>query len=152
MTKEFFNMYMNSDFVSFQDFISASKNLDVYIFGAGKLGKKLVDILKKRKISVQAVIVSDSSREKCSGILGIPVVSYDSVKSKDRACVFLAILNGMDVLDDLYNSGFRYIYNMADYLVDISVWLYNKVTPVSLDKHYLLKDNVFYEPFVGTPV
>lgn len=90
---------------------------NIIVYGAGKIGKWLVERLKERNISINGFAVTDEPHEKkCLGYSVAKINSYGSVA--DNECVIIAVSEGMqfEIYSNLKNLGVKNIYRIDSML------------------------------------
>ena len=113
-----YNSFMNTETNLLKDNLCFFQKKNIWIFGAGKLGNKLLKMLENYGISVNGFIVTDLKKQSIFEIDGVPVFSYISVPDKENA--FVLVSSSRDwalICDMLYHSGFKNVYD-ATYLIN----------------------------------
>lgn len=93
-----------------------AKGFDVYIYGAGKVGVRLLEELATAKLHPTAFLVTDS-RSNLKTKSGVPVLQYDDITvDKGRSLVLVALKKpwNEDVLDLLEKESFPHVLDMQD--------------------------------------
>lgn len=119
----FFNYYMNTNKpCSFEDCLFACKGKNIYLFGAGVLCRVAISVLKQYNLKVSNILVTDSKDEKQLTLCEIPIVSFSCINQKDNSIVLVtAYKDFVTIAKTLYKEGFKEVWNMGVFLVDIAV-------------------------------
>lgn len=111
-----------------EPFLNHLKKLDaVYVFGAGTVGKKVVDYLIKNEINPTAVIVSDLSQNPAS-VEDIPVKPITAIQTEQNYDVIVAT--------------FQYLHEKI--LRMLKKYGIEKVTTLDLCAFYLWQDEIIH--------
>lgn len=116
--------------------LTEGKEKEVYIFGAGSYGRRLLFELSVRDIEVKAFI-DNNSLQWGKRIENIPCIGVNELKDKkDEVIIFIAVLEMSGIERQLRDNGFTFIYKKKD------IECYTMMTPPSKDKilAYFKKD------------
>ena len=86
----------------------------IYLYGAGKVARKMIEIFRESKIQIFGCLVSDMESNPAS-LLGIPVQAYDSVElEKENSAILIAIKEEFqyDVLQKLLEDGYENVISL----------------------------------------
>lgn len=93
---------------------------DVYVYGAGALGKQTVSRLRERGVPVKAVLVSSRGENPVS-VLGVPIVEAGTVKTVAKDSVCLLAAGGTDQTElerDIHKKGVGHVVLPSDFRLD----------------------------------
>lgn len=84
---------------------------EIYIYGAGTVGKRVLLLLKSNGILAKAFLVSDI-RGCANSLDGIPVIQYDQSKISADACIIVAMRKQLqtEIYGKIENSNCKNIY------------------------------------------
>ena len=119
--------YVQENIEKKKEFISQLQNIEnVYVFGAGTIGKKVADFLRRNQIKIQSFIVTNIKQNPLV-VNGIPVKEISTVdKGKNNYIIIIATFwyAQEEIISTLKAKGYKHIY------------------PVDLQRFFLWQDSI----------
>lgn len=98
------------------------KKQDIYIYGAGTIGRKILDLVQKagKFDKLKGILVSDISTQDADYLGGIPIIQINNIEDKEIA-IFVSVsdIYQNEIMEHLQNLGFvnvvcAYKYSFLD--------------------------------------
>lgn len=120
--------------MNIEEYLKRIENLkeDVYIFGAGKVGKIIYQLLKEKEIDVQSFLVTDVKQNE-SRLFEKEVQQANMTDIDKRKPVLIAVLERGEkkIQSYLETLGYTYIIEVPNGILEVDPWEYKRVrTPV----------------------